>query len=125
MSNVGTFNLRIDPAKNRLYLSLQGHLPEATTLKAVDEIIACVSDLKPGFTVVSDVATFEPATPKGAEDIKQAQAFLARNGLGRVVRVIADGHELELARTGRPAGYLAETASSIEEAEALLDQVPA
>jgi hypothetical protein len=125
MSHVGTFHIRIDPAKNRLYLSLQGHLPEAATLKAVDEIIACVSDLKPGFTMVSDVATFKPATPKGAEDIKQAQAFLARNGLGRAVRVVGDGYEPELARTGRLAGYLTDTAPSLAEAEALLDQVPA
>ncbi len=122
----GTYRVRIDPNKNRLYVEMKGQLSEGQILSAVDDVIVGVGQLKPGFSVVTDLATFEPATPKGAEDVRQAQAFVARQPSGRVIHVVGQGGsgDTQLTRSGRAGVFAPETAASISEAEALLDRLP-
>lgn len=127
MAPNGVHRIRADQSKNRLFVILQGELTEAQILEAVDQIIACVGKLEPGFSVVTDTATFKAATAKGAQDIQQVEGFVARSGVGRVVRVVdASGRSaLQFVRAGRAIGHLADTAASVVAAEALLDPLPA
>jgi hypothetical protein len=54
--------------------------------------------------------------------MKRAQLFVKENGVGRVVRVVSSTTigSMQFARKSREAGYYAETASSVEEAERML-----
>lgn len=121
-----TYLVRIDSNKNRLYVELKGALSEGQILSAVDDVIGGVARLKPGFSVVTDLSTFRPATSKGAEDIKQAQAFVARQPVGRIIHVTgpSDPVELPVNRIGRAGVFAPETAASLSEAEALLERTP-
>lgn len=127
MTAEGTYRVRIDPIRNRLYVELRGALSEGQILSAVDDVIVGVGRLKPGFSVVHDLATFRPATPKGAEDVRQVQAFVARQPLGRIIHVMSPGDsaEVSVTRTGRAGAFAPETAASLSEADALLDHAPA
>ena len=127
MTAEGTYRVRIDPIRNRLYVELRGALSEGQILSAVDDVIVGVGQLKPGFSVVNDLTTFKPTTPKGAEDVRQAQAFVARQPLGRVIHVMGQDVSSDASgvRTGRATVFAPETATSIAEAEALLDRATA
>ncbi len=120
MATPSAYDIRIDPAKNRLYVILRGTLSEGQVLDAVDRVIARAGELQPGFAVINDTATFQPATPKCLEDFKQAHGYLLRSGMGREIRVVepkrANGAK---AQTGR---FAVESVGSVMEAETRLDQ---
>lgn len=120
MAEAGTYRVQVDSEKNRMYLELKGHFSEAQIQTVVDDVIAGVGQLRPGFAVVNDLASFKPASSKGAEDFKQAQAFVARQSVGRIISVThaqaSNGKSF-----GRSPAF-GETATSIAEAEAMLER---
>ena len=132
------FRIEADQQKNRLYVNVSGFLGEEELRRAADEFIEKVKTLRPPLDVVNDVSTFRPSTPKGAEEIKRAQAFLNQYGVRHVVRVVERlltddrttfeqaAHTMGAAqfrRTAREVGYKADEALSREEAEAVLDDL--
>jgi hypothetical protein len=53
------------------------------------------------------------------------QLFLKQSGMRRVVRVVSANNvitNMQFKRTSKPAGYEAEVATSVDEADALLDR---
>ena len=114
--------IRADVSKNRIYLVLAGFFNDEEMKKAADQAIQEVKKLKPGFAVINDISKFKPTTPQGAEEMKRAQEFVQTAGVGRVIRIVESAvlTEMQFARTSRAAGYTAETAASIQEAEAML-----
>lgn len=119
-----SYKIRADPAKNRLYIVLKGSIPDEMAKAAAEEVMAETKKLSAGFCVVNDISEMQPASPRGAAEIKRAQAFLGYMGVRRIIRVVpATGPEVKAQFESPPQGYpAANTASSIEEADAILDK---
>ncbi|MGA2368708.1 MAG: hypothetical protein ABSF74_09110 [Dehalococcoidia bacterium] len=86
--------------------------------EAADKTIVEVKKLKPGFDIINDISECKPATIKGIEEIKRAQLVIKEGGVRRVIRIV--GHSVtegQFARKSQEAGYEADTAPSIAEAE--------
>jgi hypothetical protein len=115
-------DIRADVAKNRLYIVLGGFFQDEEIRQAADKCISESSKLRPGFAAISDQREFKPATPKGTEEIKRAQLFLKQQG-ATLMRVVGDnvlaGAQFE--RQSKESGLMANTASSVAEAEKILD----
>jgi hypothetical protein len=85
---LGSFQVYANPAKNRIYIFFKGFMPDDMVKNAVDQIVTETRKLTLGFDVITDIATFRPATPKGAEDIKRGQEFINQYGVRRIIRVV-------------------------------------
>jgi hypothetical protein len=119
-----SYIIRADPAKNRLYLALKGAIPDEMAKDAADKTIEEPKKLQPGFTAVNDISQAQPTGPKGVVEIKRAQAFLGYLGVRRIIRVIPQSDNGAARQfENPPQGYpIANTASSIEEADTMLDK---
>lgn len=116
------YEVRADTAKNRLYIILDGFFNDEEFKVAVDLIIERAKTLKKDFDVINDITTFKPASQTSLGEMKRAQVFIKENGARRVIRVMdqASISSMQLARTGKEAGYDADVAASIAEAEKML-----
>lgn len=119
-----TFEVRADLRKNRLYITFTGFFSDQLMQEACAKVESEARRLKPGFSIITDITRCKPATPRGTEFIHRTQAFLAKNGVGRVVRITApDNVIIKFQFQRRSEGlYRADTAASVEEAERLLDK---
>lgn len=90
---------------------------------AADAVVAAVQTLRPGFSVINDIAQFKPVSPEAAQEIERAQRFARDAGMGRVIRVTGDNAltSMQFGRVSKAAGYQADTAGSVAAAEQLLD----
>ena len=121
---MGNFEIRADIAKNRFYVILQGFITDVQAKECADTSIAEAKKLKPGFDVISDVSTAKPASPQGVVELLRTQTYLKEHGMGRVIRVVPPQPTvaaMQIARTAKEAGYDVDTATSIEEAEKMLE----
>lgn len=115
-------DIRADVSKNRLYIVLGGFFQDEEVRVASDKCITEAGKLSRGFGVVNDISEFKPATPKGAEEIKRAQLFVKENGVGRVIRVVGQASltQSQFERQSKDAGYQAEVAATVADAEKML-----
>lgn len=120
---MGEYEIKVDTKKNRMVLKLGGFFSDEELKGIMGEIMGEFDKLKPGFALVSDLARFKPASPKGAAEIMKAQKALKEKEMGRVIRVVGSNvlASKQISRNAKRAGYSAETASSIEEAMQMLD----
>lgn len=119
------FEVHINMAKNRLYITLKGFMSDEEVRDAANEVIKNADKLRPGFDVVNDLSEMKVATQDGAKEIARAQHYLAGKGVNRVIRVVVNSvTKTQFNRTGKAAGYSkdADTASSVEEADKMLDE---
>src|SRR5215471_4546662 len=114
--------VRIDSAKNRLYLLLRGfwsvEMATAVSIRIKQEVKA----LKPGFTIINDISQLKIGPPEAAAIVKECQEWLGANGSGRVVRVVSADNPLakmQFKRTSQEA-YDAAIVTTVEEAEQVL-----
>jgi hypothetical protein len=120
------YNIYANVSKNRLYLILHGFFTDDEVHKSITRTIAEIKKLRPGFDIINDISDFKPATPVGAEDIKQAQLFAKEHGAKRIIRVLGKDKiastisAMQFSRTSRIAGYEADMVATVEEAEKLL-----
>lgn len=116
-------DIRADVSRNRLYLVLGGFFQDDEVKQASDKCIAEATRLKPGFGVVNDISEFKPATPQGAEEIKRSQVFVKQHGVGRVIRVVGQASltQSQFDRQSKDAGYQAEVAATVADADRMLD----
>ena len=121
---MGTSDVRGDVTKNRLYLVLQGFMTDDEVEAAVKTIMAETKKLKPGFDVVNDISSFKPASAQATAKMADIQRFVKEKGVRRVIRVVGQGGlaATQLARTGKEAGYSADTVATMEDAEKELDK---
>jgi hypothetical protein len=114
----------VDKEKNRLYLTL-GKLEGADEIvQVVEKIKAAGRDLRPGFCCLNDMRDYELVDEAQEASIRQAQEFLVKAGLAKVVRVVRKfgtwGH-LQFDKMSMNVGYHAQNVNTIEEAAAILD----
>jgi hypothetical protein len=118
------YEVRTDRSANRLYLRLEGHMDEAQTKAAADEVIDAMADLEPGWEMVNDISEFKPATQDATAHIERGKKAAAENGVGAIVRVVDNvTGKLQFNRVGKDVqSYEVTEAESLEEAERLLDE---
>ena len=116
------FDVRIDLTRNRLYITLAGHLDGPERQAAMKAILAEAAKLVPGFGILSDISGLHASNQEGFMDLLRVTAALKLRGAGPVVRVVKIPlSRIQVKRISEAAGYQAELVESLEEAERLLD----
>lgn len=114
--------VRADPGKKILYMKFSGfHRVDDARLN-VAAIREEVRRLEPGFSIINDISDFEVGSPEAFELMKEGMAFLRSVGCHRVIRVVGKAvAEMQFAMASEEIGYEADVASTVEEAERLLE----
>lgn len=116
------FEVTSDAGKNRLYITLAGHLDGAERQTAIKTILVEAAKLAPGFDVVSDISELHASDQEGFKDFLRAKSALKLKGVGSVIRVVKIPlSRIQVARISEEAGYEAEQVDSREEADRRLD----
>ncbi len=113
----------IDQEHNRLILRWVDSLNVSDIDRLQAEVTTMLSNLKPGFDCISDIANMRPSSWHVSERIEKFQEFLHKAGMRRVVRIVGKGGGARIAsaqmdRTAAEAGY--ETTHVDTEAEAIV-----
>jgi hypothetical protein len=119
-----TFEVRGDAVRNRLYVRMAGFMTDDDAVGVADRIIAEVEKLKPGFAVINDIRDLKPTSQAATDQMRRAQENSVKLGGGRVIRVVGDQviTQIQWNRTLKAVrGTPAETASTVEEAERMLE----
>lgn len=115
--------VRIDHARSRVYLVLDGYIQDDEAHREADRVIKEVGELEPPFDVISDISTFKPGSPKAAAEMIRAQEAMVKRGLRFTVRIVSDDGvvaKMQLDRTSRVTGIKADYVTSLRAAEDLL-----
>jgi hypothetical protein len=111
-----------DQARNRLTITLGGHLaPAEVATFTLERLPVAVGHLQPGFDLITDVQDLLPTDPEDLEAMRLSQAFLMARGLGRVARVSRQPNQRAGFRNlGQKAGLRAIQVFTLEEATQVL-----
>jgi hypothetical protein len=117
------FELTTIRSRNRLHLKAWGHPTPKGTFDCASAAIAELSRLRAGYDIISDVSGLASLPSSCMPHVDRLSSFLLDSQVGRVVRVCGPVPDviLQLERQARARGYAAHLASSLGEAEALLD----
>lgn len=120
---MGDYELKVDTSKNRLTLKVEGFIREDEVKIIINDISESVDKLKPGLNVISEITDFKPASPKVAGEILRFQKILKDKGLQKIIFISGSNvlAKKQFEKIGKQAGYDVGSASSIEEAEKMLD----
>jgi hypothetical protein len=117
--------VKVDLARNRLYLEISGGLSKRELEKLYTEVRFCVADLQPGFNVIADYSESNLIQLTGISIYRRLMNYLIRSGVAEVARVV-DGKSLLFKQvqnlSSRICGYKPFYAQSREEAERILDE---
>jgi hypothetical protein len=120
------FEVHSDAGRNRLYITLAGHMESTERQSAIKAILTESAKLGPGFGVVTDISGLFPSDQEGFKDLLRAKSGLRMKGVGPIIRVVKIPlSRLQVERISEEAGYEAESVSSIEEADRRLDVLKA
>jgi hypothetical protein len=116
------FQVTPDPGKNRLYVTLSGHLTPNERQEAANAFLVGIRTLEQNFDIINDLRSLHPTDVEGLRELARLQAAAKVRGVRRVVRIVnIPLSSIQLERAARDSGWVFETAHSLEEAEALLD----
>ncbi|MFH0725882.1 MAG: hypothetical protein V2B19_05960 [Pseudomonadota bacterium] len=121
----GTWEVRIDEDKNRLYMSLSGFFNYQSAKEASNTIISLLTSLRENGDAINDLRELKGFDQRALFHIRKVFYTLDYVGVKRVVRVMRDDPQL-LSHLNpiysSEAGYQMSVAKSVEDAEAILDQ---
>ncbi len=118
------FRVSSDPERNRLYITLAGHMEGPERQEAMKALLAETAKLSEGFGVVSDISALHASNEEGFRDLLRVKAALKLKGAGPIVRVVKIPlSRLQFERITEAAGYRAEETNSLEEADRRLDEL--
>ena len=80
------FTVASDPDRNRLYITLSGHLDGPERQAAIKALIAETAKLTEGFGVVTDISALHASNEEGFKDLLRVKAALKLKGDGPIVR---------------------------------------
>lgn len=116
------FQIRTDVEKNRLYLSLHGHLNSNLLKEATAAVMQAREQLGHGFDMVSDMQEAFPTDEAGVQDLIHLQLYLRTSGMRHLVRVSKRLlTELQFERASKHSGIQAIVVKNLENADNLLD----
>jgi hypothetical protein len=116
---------RVDLAKNRVYLVMEGlhDLDEARRMR--DAYAAAVAQCARGFTVLADVRDYRPGSDEVQAVHAEAVKIAARHGASRVARVTGEtplgGMQIQRIANTEHVTYASRAFKTLEEAESYLD----
>jgi hypothetical protein len=112
-----------DIKRNRLVIKLRGDVPKRDVERLYTDIRFCVSDLKPGFAVITDLSEARIGHLSAIDTFKKITNFLTEKQVGPVIRIVGQARVIfqQIAKlTKQITGYQAMYAKTMEEAEVLL-----
>lgn len=115
----------VDAEKNRLNITLIGYICKEEVEKIFADVVVCVPELKPGFSVVTDLTQCKLGHLSGIPTFQKIMEFLLDNKVGKVVRVVGKAKLIfnQLSRlTESLQGYSAIYVSTLNEAEEKLTE---
>jgi hypothetical protein len=119
-------NVTSDPSRNRLYITLAGHMSPTERQEIIRAIMAEVAKLTQGFDIVTDITTLHASDQEGFKDLMRARSALKLKGAGHVIRVVKIPlSRIQMERISEAAGYQDESVDSLEEADRRLDELKA
>lgn len=120
------FTVTSDPERNRLHITLAGHLEAPERQAIMKALLKEAGNLTEGFGVVTDISALHPSNEEGFKDLLRVKAALKLKGAGPIVRVVKIPlSRIQFERITEAAGYIAEHVNSLEEAQQLLDALQA
>jgi hypothetical protein len=78
----------MDKAKNRLTIILGGSIGKTEGEMVNRELVTAVNKLQRGFSVITDISTYESADKKNEQLLKQSMKFLKLRGVSTIIRVV-------------------------------------
>ncbi len=124
---MGTFEIKADTSKSRLYIGLSGFFREADVGPTLDALRTEAAKFHGPFDVVTDISKFLPGSPQAADAIRKGGEIVKQAGRRRAVRVTG-GIVTGFMQFKRLLGGVFEEdesvryATSIGEADKILDQ---
>jgi hypothetical protein len=118
------YEIKTDLKKNRLYLTLN-EKKRTRVEQVLPEMEAACRQMISGFTCVSKLCKNHPARAETEDLFQRAQEILLKYGVSWVVRVkkeVREGERLKMEMLGIKNGYPITYASTIRQAEKMLDQ---
>jgi hypothetical protein len=119
------YSIRVDLARNRLYVTLVGFFSLAEIEKCGDETIAATKQLRRGYDVITDITQFITGTADVAADVERVQEHFRKSGARQGVRIVGSNvlAGMQFRRTGTSAEFNSVHVKSQEEAERLLNDL--
>lgn len=118
------YDIRVDTAKNRVYLLLAGYFGSQEAQEGIDAFKAALDQLQPGFDVITDLRNFKPASRRVAESLAAVHQYEIERGMNCIVRIV-DKRTLgamQFERISKQTGVTVLGATSLAKAETLLDR---
>ncbi len=119
------FEVRANPEKNRLYIAI-GKGNESDIRNLIKDMTKSVASLSEGFSCLVDIRNMDiKYTEKELFTMELIMGGLVDAKMGRVVRVVSKSNkisQMKMEKESRALGYRARPASTIEEAEKILDE---
>lgn len=116
--------VRLNKAKNRIYITLEGSHDIAEAERMYHEYASAIEQCRPGFTVLVDVSSYVPGSEEVQKIHKDAAHFAESHYVGKVARVVGDtplgGMQIDRI-VKHEAGYETRHFRSVEDAEDFLD----
>jgi hypothetical protein len=117
---------QVNLLKNRAYLTLKGKVEVGELKEWSANLLLDLKKLKTGFSVVSDILECQPTTEEGRLIIQDTQRKAKDMGMGNVVRITKGANPItanQWQRSSRSVGYSAGEASTVADADKLLDEM--
>jgi hypothetical protein len=129
MERSTNIDVHADVVKNRLYITFTGSFNDEDSLSAMNKTLTEIKKMRPGFSVITDISHFKPATAKALERIQVGQQAIAKQGVRRIIRIVDRSHitgQMQFLRMGKQVYDSVDPniATSVQEAEAMLDNEP-
>jgi hypothetical protein len=116
------FQVTANREKNRLYVTLKGHLSPSERSEAGNAFLTAIRTLEHDFDIIHDLTGLHPTDAEGLKELARLQAAAKIRGVRRVVRIVSIPlSSNQLGRAAEDTGWSYETVHSMVEAEALLD----
>jgi hypothetical protein len=123
--DIMNLKVKANIGKNRLYFTFSGRAVKEEMDKLYTDVRFCVSDLKPGYDVISDFSGCSLMDISGMASFRKIMNFLISKGVGEVVRIVhRESVFLKqiLNLSSRICGYKPIYAFTFEEAEEKLEK---
>jgi hypothetical protein len=118
------YTVKMDHLRNRLYVTLSGHMLPREMKDCTDRTISAARKLKPGYDVITDISRCQVLCREAMVEVKRAQDYLARFSAGHSLRVRGGAilTSIQFANTAKSVSYLPCTVATVADAERYLEK---
>lgn len=108
--------------RNRLDITLRGAISKKEAERIYTDIRFCISDLKPGFAVITDLTGAHLGHLSAIGTFQKITKFLVEKQVGPVIRIVGKANIIfrQIARLSSETSYQPQYTKTREEAELLL-----